>query len=156
MTIFLFFLIINLHKDHIYYWFVFLKDLHYFVYIFSRLNYIPNNTKRAKDNSGSGYSYGNSVNVISPSRSKSPPTFRRSLHCSCKDQAVPARDDMFGMHILRTTAINNDRVEHVPTIPVVSLKFYLNCIYLKFKYTLNFKFTAQWFCDKSNLVIYLY
>ncbi|XP_013139610.1 PREDICTED: uncharacterized protein LOC106104195 isoform X2 [Papilio polytes] len=84
----------------------------------SRLNYIPNNTKRAKDNSGSGYSYGNSVNVISPSRSKSPPTFRRSLHCSCKDQAVPARDDMFGMHILRTTAINNDRVEHVPTIPV--------------------------------------
>ncbi|XP_013166175.1 PREDICTED: uncharacterized protein LOC106116741 isoform X3 [Papilio xuthus] len=81
----------------------------------SRLNYIPNNTKRAKDNSGSGYSYGNSVNVISPSRSKSPPTFHRNLRCSCKDQAVPARDDMFGMHILRTTAINND---HVPTVPV--------------------------------------
>ncbi|KPJ08768.1 Tubulin polyglutamylase TTLL4 [Papilio machaon] len=86
----------------------------------SRLNYIPNNTKRAKDNSGSGYSYGNSVNIISASRSKSPPVFQRNLRCSCKDQAVPARDDMFGMHILRTTAIN-DRVDHVPTIPVVSI-----------------------------------
>ncbi|XP_068619528.1 tubulin monoglutamylase TTLL4-like isoform X2 [Battus philenor] len=94
----------------------------------SHLNYLSSNMKRAKDNSGTGYSYGTAVAVLSGP--KSPTSYQRSLRCSCKDPLKP-KDDMYGMHILRTTAINSDTVDHprvemsrqgspAPACPVVS------------------------------------
>ncbi|CAH2054752.1 unnamed protein product, partial [Iphiclides podalirius] len=83
----------------------------------NRLTYLSNNMKRAKDNSGTGYSYGTAVAALTTGlRTKSPPPYPRSLYCSCKDQVVAPKDDIYGMHILRTTAINNETVDHMPRV----------------------------------------
>ncbi|XP_048002882.1 uncharacterized protein LOC125239285 isoform X2 [Leguminivora glycinivorella] len=87
----------------------------------SRLSYVSNNTKRLKDNSGCGYSYGTALASLSATpRTKSPPVPRR---CACKD-VVPKEETM---HVLRTTAINNEHDDDVnlqqsptPTCPAIS------------------------------------
>ncbi|KAH9643985.1 hypothetical protein HF086_004246 [Spodoptera exigua] len=86
----------------------------------NRLSYLSTNTKRAKDNSGIGYSYGSAVASLgsgatpkSPTRSHSSGTkqFRGR-----KDQMVIKEDH--DMHLLRTTAINETvRVEPVMDMP---------------------------------------
>ncbi|XP_028039738.1 tubulin polyglutamylase TTLL4-like isoform X1 [Bombyx mandarina] len=75
----------------------------------SRLGYISSNVKRAKDNSGTGYSYGTTVANAGP-RCKSP-TYSKNLRCSCKDNM--SRDHV---QVLRTTAINSDTVDVQPII----------------------------------------
>lgn len=62
--------------------------------------------KRAKDNSGTGYSYGTPV---SNSPNKNSQIYSNTLRCTCRDKViVTPKDDVYKMHILRTTAINND------------------------------------------------
>ncbi|XP_037303284.1 tubulin polyglutamylase TTLL4 isoform X5 [Manduca sexta] len=89
----------------------------------SRLNYVPGNMKRAKDNSGS-YSYGSALATLGPKTSSN---YSRASRCMCKDQVLVTDSHM---HVLRTTAINSDTVDSVddmprqdtptPTCPVVS------------------------------------
>ncbi|XP_023939031.2 tubulin monoglutamylase TTLL4 isoform X2 [Bicyclus anynana] len=83
--------------------------------------YLSNNMKRAKDNSGTGYSYGTAINALSHSRSRSPPptNYSKSTRCTCRDQVIVApKDDVYKMHILRTTAINSETVDNIPVIEV--------------------------------------
>ncbi|KAM3961183.1 uncharacterized protein ACR2FA_004735 [Aphomia sociella] len=85
----------------------------------SRLSYLSNNMKRAKDNSGTGYSYGSAIATLSTTPvTKSPINYTKSIRCTCKDQVLlSTKDDIHNMHILRTTAINNDTV--VGDTPIV-------------------------------------
>ncbi|CAG4955064.1 unnamed protein product [Parnassius apollo] len=84
----------------------------------SRLSYLSSNMKRAKDSSGTGYSHGTAVACLNTSsHAKSSPVYQKPLRCSCKDQViVTPKEDMFGMHILRTTAINSETVDHIPKV----------------------------------------
>lgn len=77
----------------------------------NRLSYLSTNTKRAKDNSGIGYSYGSAIaslgsgtTVKSPTRTSSGSKQTRVR----KDQMVVKGDH--DMHLLRTTAINETNV----------------------------------------------
>lgn len=68
--------------------------------------------KRAKDNSGTGYSYGTAIAALGSSPAKSPSNYSKSIRCTCRDQVVIApKDDMYKMHVLRTTAINSETVD---------------------------------------------
>ncbi|CAK1545623.1 unnamed protein product [Leptosia nina] len=86
----------------------------------SQLSYLSSNMKRAKDNSGTGYSYGSAVAALSSvSTNKSLNYSKASVHtkCSCKDQViVTPKDDVFKMHLLRTTAINSVTEDDLPNI----------------------------------------
>ncbi|XP_073959548.1 uncharacterized protein isoform X3 [Choristoneura fumiferana] len=91
----------------------------------SRL-YVSNTTKRAKDNSGTGYSYGTALATLGTTpRTKSPVVPRR---CACKERPLSPKEETHNMHLLRTTAINNERHGDdvsrqdtpTPTCPAVS------------------------------------
>ncbi|CAH0731991.1 unnamed protein product, partial [Brenthis ino] len=97
----------------------------------SHLSYLSSNMKRVKDNSGTGYSYGTAIAALGSSPAKSPSNYSKSIRCTCRDQVVIApKDDMYKMHVLRTTAINSETVDisdevprqdtHTPTRPAVS------------------------------------
>ncbi|XP_045779216.1 tubulin polyglutamylase ttll-4-like isoform X1 [Maniola jurtina] len=83
----------------------------------SHLSYL-HNMKRAKDNSGTGYSYGTAINALGNAHPRSPPTnYSKSTRCTCRDQViVTPKDETYKMHILRTTAINSDTVDDIPVI----------------------------------------
>ncbi|XP_045454529.1 tubulin monoglutamylase TTLL4-like [Melitaea cinxia] len=94
----------------------------------SHLSYLSSNMKRAKDNSGTGYSYGTPV---SNSPNKNSQIYSNTLRCTCRDKViVTPKDDVYKMHILRTTAINNDNDDvseevprqdtYTPTRPAIS------------------------------------
>lgn len=88
--------------------------------------------KRAKDNSGIGYSYGSAIASLSHNVCKSPaksPNSPSSKHtrCICKDQVIVMKDDRHDMHLLRTTAINSDTVNLEPMMDVVSDVFLSLC-----------------------------
>nr|XP_049693801.1 uncharacterized protein LOC110373737 isoform X1 [Helicoverpa armigera] len=75
----------------------------------NRLNYLSATTKRAKDNSGIGYSYGSAVASLGNTACKSPT--RTSSTASSKsrqrkDILVIKDNNDHDMHLLRTTAIN--------------------------------------------------
>lgn len=84
-----------------------------------------NNMKRAKDNSGIGYSYGSAIASLSvptscKSPKKSPPRISNSSkhsRCTCNDQVIVVNED--NMHLLRTSVINSDTMdtEHVINLP---------------------------------------
>ncbi|XP_039759976.1 tubulin polyglutamylase ttll-4-like isoform X2 [Pararge aegeria] len=84
----------------------------------SHLSYLSSNMKRAKDNSGTGYSYGTAINALSNTRARSPTTnYSKSTRCTCRDQVIVApEEEIYKMHILRTTAINSDTVDDIPVI----------------------------------------
>ncbi|XP_050673994.1 tubulin monoglutamylase TTLL4-like isoform X2 [Leptidea sinapis] len=84
----------------------------------SQLSYLSSNMKRAKDNSGSGYSYGSAVAALSTvPTSKTIPSYK-PIRCMCKDEViVTSKDDPYKMHVLRTTAINSNTVEESPLEP---------------------------------------
>ncbi|CAF4841932.1 unnamed protein product [Pieris macdunnoughi] len=85
----------------------------------SQLSYLSNNMKRAKDNSGTGYSYGSAVAALSSVPTNKGLNFSKASKCSCKDHViVTPKDDVFKMHLLRTTAINNDTVDDLPLVPI--------------------------------------
>ncbi|XP_041982603.1 tubulin polyglutamylase ttll-4-like isoform X3 [Aricia agestis] len=75
---------------------------------YDRNYYHTNNTKRGKDNSG-GYLYGNTP-YNSPQAKLN---YVNNTRCSCKDQVII---DEYKMHVLRTTAINNDTSNDIPVI----------------------------------------
>ncbi|XP_026735766.1 tubulin polyglutamylase TTLL4-like isoform X4 [Trichoplusia ni] len=90
----------------------------------NRLSYLSSNMKRAKDNSGIGYSYGSAIASLSHNVCKSPaksPNSPSSKHtrCICKDQVIVMKDDRHDMHLLRTTAINSDTVNLEPMMDVL-------------------------------------
>lgn len=65
--------------------------------------------KRAKDNSGTGYSYGTGIGALGSSPAKTPSNYSKNTRCICQDQVIIApKDDVYKMHVLRTTAINNE------------------------------------------------
>lgn len=86
----------------------------------SRLSYLSSNNKRLKDNSGCGYSYGTALASLSATPRNKSPTFPR--RCACKD--APPKEET--MHVLRTTAINNEHDDvnlqqsPTPTCPAIS------------------------------------
>lgn len=111
--------------------FCFSKVCDYFISIilfsFSRLSYLSNNMKRAKDNSGTGYSYGSAIASLGNPPVKSTSKYSKGQLCSCKEQGImpssPA--EVQNVHILRTTAIN-DTVLDSPVVEMVSkVKFIL-------------------------------
>ncbi|XP_072933523.1 uncharacterized protein [Epargyreus clarus] len=80
-----------------------------------RLSYLSSSMKRAKDNSGTGYSYGTAVAALSNPAVKN--SYPKNVRCACKDQViVTPKDDMYGMHVLRTSAINSDTVNDIPVV----------------------------------------
>nr|XP_026497509.1 tubulin polyglutamylase ttll-4-like isoform X3 [Vanessa tameamea] len=98
----------------------------------SHLSYLSSNMKRAKDNSGTGYSYGTAIAALGNSPAKNSQIYSKNSRCTCRDKVIIApKEDIYKMHILRTTAINNDNVDdisdevprqdtHTPTRPAVS------------------------------------
>ncbi|XP_013186188.2 tubulin polyglutamylase ttll-4 isoform X2 [Amyelois transitella] len=82
----------------------------------NRMTYLSNNTKRAKDNSGTGYSYGTAIaSLSSPPRSRTTNLNEvKNARCSCKEVIVTPRDEFHNVHVLRTTAINSDTVGDIP------------------------------------------
>lgn len=99
---------------------------------FSHLSYLSRNMKRAKDNSGTGYSYGTAINTLSSTPARySPTNYSKSTRCTCRDQVIVApKDEMYKMQILRTTAINSDTVDDIPVIEVVSLLSFFLCFFI--------------------------
>lgn len=92
--------------------------------------------KRAKDNSGTGYSYGTAVAALGNTAAKSV-SYPKNVRCACKDQViVTPKDDMYGMHVLRTSAINSDTVNDIPVVEVVSLSLPFNRYLLS--YTISY------------------
>lgn len=91
--------------------------------------YQVNNTKRAKDNSGTGYSYGSAIATLSTTPfTKTTNNFMKNVRCPQKDHvAVQPKEEYHNMHILRTTAINNVTNDE-PVIVMVSLLYF--CFYL--------------------------
>lgn len=95
----------------------------------SRLSYLSNTMKRAKDNSGVGYSYGTCIATLSSTPTTKNSNYTKSSRCSCKNQVLVTTRD-HNMHVLRTTAINSDTVDSeiemprqdtpTPTCPAVS------------------------------------
>lgn len=91
-------------------------------FIYSRLNYLSNNMKRVKDNSG--YSFGTAIASLSPVSSNKSPNYSKTSRCLCNDQVIVTREH--NMHVLRTTAINSDTVDSVmETVSWFSLQFLL-------------------------------
>ncbi|RVE53358.1 hypothetical protein evm_001928 [Chilo suppressalis] len=85
----------------------------------SRLSYLSNSMKRAKDNSGTGYSYGTAIASVGSTSTKTVSSYSKSQRCSCKDQVFMAnKDEVHNMHILRTTAINSDTVGEAPIMEI--------------------------------------
>ncbi|KAL0819085.1 hypothetical protein ABMA28_008355 [Loxostege sticticalis] len=83
----------------------------------NRLSYLSSSMKRAKDNSGTGYSYGTAIASLSNSPAKSSPNYSKSQRCTCKDQVIVTnKDEVHNIHILRTTAINSDTVGDTPVV----------------------------------------
>ncbi|XP_075984355.1 uncharacterized protein LOC142982007 isoform X3 [Anticarsia gemmatalis] len=85
----------------------------------NRLSHL-NSMKRAKDNSGIGYSYGSAIASLStPARckspSKSPSNASKLSRCTCKDQVIVVKDE-HEMHLLRTSAINSETVNMEPML----------------------------------------
>lgn len=78
--------------------------------------------KRAKDNSGTGYSYGTAIASLGNSPTKtSSNNYSKSQRCTCKDQVIVTnKDEVHNIHILRTTAINNETVCDAPVVETVS------------------------------------
>ncbi|XP_049885995.1 tubulin monoglutamylase TTLL4-like isoform X2 [Pectinophora gossypiella] len=77
------------------------------------------NMKRAKDNTGTGYSYGSAIATLgNPPYSKSPANFARVKSSNYKEQhhVASAKPECHNMHVLRTTAINNETVDDDPVI----------------------------------------
>ncbi|XP_063380365.1 tubulin monoglutamylase TTLL4-like isoform X1 [Cydia fagiglandana] len=85
-----------------------------------RVSYLSSNNKRLKDNSGCGYSYGTALASLNATPRNKSPTFPR--RCACKD--APRKEET--MHVLRTTAINNEHDDvnlqqsPTPTCPAIS------------------------------------
>ncbi|XP_037962826.2 tubulin monoglutamylase TTLL4 isoform X2 [Plutella xylostella] len=77
-----------------------------------RLTYLSANTKRAKDNSGTGYSYSTTHANISPTRKASSAVGYKNLKY-CKEAM---KGDHDSMNILRTSAINKDTVNEVVVV----------------------------------------
>ncbi|XP_028159745.1 tubulin polyglutamylase TTLL4-like isoform X2 [Ostrinia furnacalis] len=83
----------------------------------NRLSYLSSSMKRAKDNSGTGYSYGTAIASLSNTPTKSSSNYSKSQRCTCKDQVIVTnKDEVHNIHILRTTAINNDTVGDSPVV----------------------------------------
>ncbi|CAG9793454.1 unnamed protein product [Diatraea saccharalis] len=80
----------------------------------SRLSYLSSNMKRAKDNSGSGYSYGTAVASVGNTSTKTISSYSKSQRCSCKEVYLANKDEFHNMQILRTTAINSDTIAEAP------------------------------------------
>lgn len=98
-----------------------------YVFHYSR-HYLSNNMKRAKDNSGSGYSYGSALASLGNSPLPKSPisqTYSKNLRCTCKtnDQVTP-KEEHHNMHILRTTAIKNEPIDEIDVDDMVSKLFY--------------------------------
>lgn len=87
----------------------------------NRLNYLSATTKRAKDNSGIGYSYGSAVASLGNTACKSPtrtPSSASSKSRQRKDILVIKDNNDHDMHLLRTTAINETvHVEPMMDLP---------------------------------------
>ncbi|XP_045503883.1 uncharacterized protein LOC123700665 isoform X3 [Colias croceus] len=84
----------------------------------SQMSYLTSNMKRAKDNSGTGYSYGSAVAALSSVPTNKSINYNKGVRCSCKDQViVTPTDDVYKMHVLRTTAINSDTVDDITVVP---------------------------------------
>ncbi|CAB3233718.1 unnamed protein product [Arctia plantaginis] len=82
------------------------------------------NTKRAKDNSGIGYSYGSAVATLGTpatikSPNKSPSRSHKLSRCACKDQLMLVNHE--DMHLLRTSSINNSETVHMDPIIDIGL-----------------------------------
>lgn len=91
--------------------------------------YSSNNMKRAKDNTGGGYSYGSAVASLTPLNQKTVANHRKSPNRSlcnyhnisiCK---IDGMQDDAEVHVLRTTAIN-DVVTEAET-PLVSIYIFI-------------------------------
>ncbi|XP_053615363.1 tubulin monoglutamylase TTLL4-like isoform X6 [Plodia interpunctella] len=82
----------------------------------NRLTYLSGNMKRAKDNSGTGYSYGTAIaSLSSPPRSRTnAQNEAKNARCTFKESVVIARDDFHNGHVLRTTVINGEAVGDFP------------------------------------------
>ncbi|OWR49776.1 hypothetical protein KGM_212027 [Danaus plexippus plexippus] len=81
------------------------------------LSYRSSNMKRAKDNSGTGYSYGTAIAALGNTpRAKSPTNYPKS-RCNCQNQViVTPKDEAYRVHLLRTSAINSETVNDVPVV----------------------------------------
>ncbi|CAG9567895.1 unnamed protein product [Danaus chrysippus] len=81
------------------------------------LSYRSSNMKRAKDNSGTGYSYGTAIAALGNTpRAKSPTNYPKS-RCNCPNQViVTPKDEAYRVHLLRTSAINSETVNDVPVV----------------------------------------
>ncbi|KAJ2954685.1 hypothetical protein O0L34_g2982 [Tuta absoluta] len=76
---------------------------------------VTSNLKRAKDNSGTGYSYGSAfatLNTSSPSKQNT----KRNYKCYSAPPAQAKEEYHPNVHILRTTAINNEKLKEDPSI----------------------------------------
>ncbi|KAL4717199.1 hypothetical protein ACJJTC_017086 [Scirpophaga incertulas] len=107
----------------------------------NRLSHLSSSMKRAKDNSGTGYSYGSAIANLNQSPvNKCNNNYSKSQRCTCKDQVIVTnKDETQNVHILRTTAINNETVDRTPilelsrqdtltpTCPVVSPALPVDC-----------------------------
>ncbi|KAI5644841.1 tubulin-tyrosine ligase family domain-containing protein [Phthorimaea operculella] len=76
---------------------------------------VTSNLKRAKDNSGTGYSYGSAFATLNTS---SPSKKTTSRNYKCYSAPPPQNKDEYhpNVHILRTTAINNEKMKEEPSI----------------------------------------